>query len=221
MGRPTSLPRTGRDNGAYAQPCYCDRRLTQFRRWLTARNPEPRQRFGLPGFAHVRLPRYSEEAPVNDPLYQEWIRFRCDQLSAARGQLRDCVKSLAPDAVVLANPAFPRQAAWANRLSFDPVSYGRHTDLVFADNGNFPRKEDEFIVSQVRACKVARACGYRVVSTAWEQNAAGPTVPDTPDKSALSVLESAAFGAVPGNIWALRPIGGGAGMGVDALLKAE
>jgi len=164
----------------------------------------------LAGFDHVRIPPHRELGSIRDPIYQEWVRFRCDALAKVMAELHDHVKSQSPEAVILANPAFPKDPACANSRSVSPALLGKSIDLMWAENGNFPRYEDGCIVSQIRAYKIGNACGYQVISTTWLRDEAGSSLalPHTREQIALFLAEAAAFGGVPGTNWALRSAGG-------------
>ena len=209
-------------DNSYSQPCYCERCQEAFRTWLTEHWPEPRDRFGLAGFDNVRIPPFREIGSIRDPIYQEWVRFRCDTLARVMAELHDHIKSQNPDAVILANPAFPKDPACANSRSVSPVLFGKSIDLMWAENGNFPHYEDGCIVSQIRAYKIANACGYQVISTTWLRDEAGSSLalPHTREQIELFVAEAAAFGGIPGTNWALRSAGGDRVINDDQGLRA-
>ena len=209
-------------DNSYAQPCYCPRCQQAFRAWLTERFPEPRDRFGLASFESVRIPPYREIGSVRDPVYQEWVRFRCHALAAVMEELNGHIKSQNPDAAILANPAFPKDPACANARSVSPVLMGKSIDLMWAENGNFPRFEDGCVVSQIRAYKIANACGYQIISTTWLRGQAGSALalPHTREQIELFVAEAAAFGGIPGTNWALRAAGGDRVINDDEQLRA-
>lgn len=205
---------------AVAAPCHCARCLNRFREWLTQRHPEPRSRFGLTTFAHVRFPPDLPKDPLHDPLTQEWIRFQHAQLTGALTELAGFVKATDPEAVVGIAPG-PASRPAGEIPPAAPFSRLEGVDLLLLENGDFPRKEGEFIVSQARAFKTGRAGGYRVLSAAWGPGGPGSAPLSDPDALQLSVLEAAAFGGAPGCPWALWPTGRGNGMAVDDRLRAE
>lgn len=201
----------------YAQPCYCPRCEQAFRAWLTKRHPRPQARFGRTSFADVKQPA-TEKAPgrIVDPLAQEWVRWRCESLAEYQGDLATHARRIKADVILLGNPAYPRDPNSAYARSVWAPWLGRHLDLMFAENGNFPGVEDGALISQVRACKYAAAVGYRVVSTVWKHNKlTGLGLPENEGEIALQVAESTANGALPGTNWALRPLGEGDRMRVE------
>jgi len=191
-------------DNTYAQPCYCDRCRVLFREYLE-KNVKDRKRLGFLGFKHVELPPYIEDYPrIADPLYQEWIRFRVESLTNAWRELYRHIKKINPELCMITNPAFPRTLGWANRLSLHPRAAGQYTDMMFAENGNFPCMDGDKHVSQIRAYKIGAACGYRVISTSWKHDADGIRCPANAQEVKLSLAEAAAFGGTVGATWALR-----------------
>ena len=191
-------------DNTYVQPCYCGRCRMLFREYLK-KNLQDEKRLGFLGFNHVELPPYVEDYTyIADPLYQEWIRFRVESLTNAWRELYLHIKKINPELGMITNPAFPRTLGWANRLSFHPRAAGTYTDMMFAENGNFPGMEGDKHVSQIRAYKIGAACGYRVIPTAWKHDAKGISCPANAQEVKLSLAEAAAFGGTVGATWALR-----------------
>ena len=192
----------------YCQPCYCPRCEEAFRAWMARRHPECRD--------VKQPPTESAPARIRDPLVQAWVRFRCESLAEYQGDLTAHARRLKPDVILLGNPAYPRDPNAAYARSVWPPLLGRQLDLMFAENGNFPGVDGGALISQVRACKLAAAVGYRVVSTVWKRNKeTGLSLPDTGDEIGLQIADSLANGAVPGANWALRPMGEGNRMRVE------
>ena len=195
-------------DNSYAGPCYCPRCKALFRKYLK-KNVTKQSRMGLINFSKVEFPLFANNsADINDPLYQEWIRFRVECLSDTWQELYRYVKSINPDLCVITNPAFPRSPGWANRLSVHPHSFGRFTDLMFAENGNFPCMRGKNPITQIRAFKTSEACGYRVIPTAWLSDKKEVSrCPENGQEVKLSLAEAAAFGGIVGTTWALRTSG--------------
>jgi hypothetical protein len=203
-------------DNSYCEPCYCPRCEAAFRKWLARRYPDPRRYFGMSTFAQVREPPTTTATRITDPLAQAWVRFRCESLADYHRDITQYARTLRPDVLLLANPAYPRGADGPYRRSVWGPWLGRHLDLMFAENGNFPGLDNGAVVSQIRAYKYGTACGYRVVSTTWRRGAeSGLGLPDTAEAIALQVTEAAAYGGVPGTNWALRPQGNGNRMRID------
>jgi len=198
-------------DNSYAQPCYCEVCQKKFRKYLEEKYPsrnERIERFGLPHFKHMRIPPFQAQGPIRDPLRQEWIRFRCLSLSNVWREIYLFIKKINPDIVILSNPAYPRgMSNWANERSIDPSQMGRWHDLMFAENGNFPRVENGYLITQIRAYKSGRAAGYGVISTTWlySKSEKEGALPSKEEQVELSLAEAAAFGGIVGTNWALRP----------------
>ena len=201
----------------YCEPCYCSRCERAFRAWLTKRYPKPQERFGCASFDEAKQPAAEKNPPrVTDPLAQEWVRWRCESLAEYQGELAAHARRIKPGVILLGNPAYPRDPNSAYARSVWAPLLGRQLDLMFAENGNFPGVDGGALISQVRACKLAAAVGYRVVSTVWKRNKeTGLSLPDTGDEIGLQIADSLANGAVPGANWALRPMGEGNRMRVE------
>jgi hypothetical protein len=201
----------------YNAPCYCPRCQRAFREWLKGHYSSPRDRFGLPSFDHVRLPpTRSSPGTIQDPLVQDWVRYRCDALDDYNQDLADYARSLRRDVILLNNPGHPRAFDEPYRIGVWAPGVGRNMTLMFAENASFPGMDEGVLCSQIRACKDAAAIGYRIVSTTWRRGAeSGLGLPDKAREVALQVAESAAFGAIPGTNWALRSTGPGDQMRID------
>jgi hypothetical protein len=123
---------------------------------------------------------------------------------------------LRPNVILLGNPAHPRSLDGPYKRSVWAPLVGRHLNLMFAENGNFPGLVDGTLISQIRAYKQAAAVGYRVISTTWQRGReTGQGLPETAEQVGLQVAEAAAFGGIPGTNWALRPLGDGDRMRID------
>jgi len=200
----------------YAEPCYCPRCEQAFRQWLVRRYPDPRRFFGMSTFDQVRQPPTTTAGRIQDPLVQAWVRFRCEGLGEYHRDITQYARSLRTEVILLGNPAHPRTVDGPNRRSVWGPWVGRHLDLMFAENGNFPGILDGAVVSQIRAYKQGAAVGYRVVSTTWRRGReTGLALPDTPEAIQLQVAEAAAYRGVPGTNWSLRPLGEGNRMRID------
>ncbi|MCX7825116.1 MAG: hypothetical protein N2689_06120, partial [Verrucomicrobiae bacterium] len=147
---------------------------------------------------------------------QEWVRFRCESLADYHAELCNHARRIRPNVILLGNPAYPRDLNSPYARSVWPVQLGRHLNLMFAENDNFPGIENGVLVSQIRAYKHAAAAGYRVISTVWRRNKlTGQGLPDTAAEIALQIAEAAANNGLPGTNWALRPTGDGDRMRID------
>ena len=198
----------------YCEPCYCQRCEQAFRSWMARRRPDCRD---------VKQPP-TEKTPkrITDPVVQEWVRWRCESLAGYQGDLAAHARRIKPDVILLGNPAFPRDPNGAYKRSVWAPWIGRHLNLMFAENSNFPGIEDGTLISQVRASKYCTAIGYRVVSTVWKRNKLTDLgLPNTAEAIGLQIAEAAANDALPGTNWALRPLGEGNRMRVERPVLRE
>ncbi len=202
----------------YAQPCYCDTCEQAFRAWLTERFPNPREHFGLASFDHVRQPPPRQRpGAIRDPLERAWVRFRCEGLAEFHEEITTHARAIRPGVLLCGNPAYPRRPHAAYENSVWAPLLGRHLDLMFAENGNFPGINGGALVSQIRGYKQGGAVGYRVISTTWRRgDASTPSgLPETAAEVELQVAEAAANGGIPGSNWALRPLNDGSLIRID------
>ncbi|MDD5697400.1 MAG: beta-galactosidase [Victivallaceae bacterium] len=193
-------------DNADAKPCYCENCRGLFRDYLKKKINDER-RLGFLDFNHIELPLYDENcARIDDPLYQEWICFRVESLTNAWRELYLHIKKINPDLGMITNPSFPRAFGWANDRSFHPRAAGKYTDMMWAENSNFPTVAGDKHISQIRAYKIGRACGYRVISTSWKHHDRNGDLrcPISGREVQLCLAEDAAFGGTIGTTWALR-----------------
>jgi hypothetical protein len=151
--------------------CRCSRCITGFHAFLRQRYPTREQalrRFGLPDVEWIRVNEWESAsqpdslATLDDPVLQEWVRFRCESLARHAGALYDYAKSLNPAVAVLFNikGLYSFNRYWANAV-YHPL-YAGHIDVMAFDTGGYDARLDATtgaLVSQVRSYKVARRLG--------------------------------------------------------------
>jgi hypothetical protein len=126
------------------------------------------RRFGLPDVDWIKpnewdTPEQPDElAVINDPVLQEWVRFRCESLADYADDLSDYVKSLNPNCSVLMNikGVYSWNRYWANAV-YHPL-YAGHVDVLAFDTGGYDARIDAktgALVSQIRSYKMARLIG--------------------------------------------------------------
>jgi hypothetical protein len=150
------------------QSCRCPRCLRAFHDFLRKRYPTAetvRRRFGLPDVDWIQpnewaFPTQPDGINVlNDPVLQEWVRFRCESLAHYANDLYDGVKSLNPNVSVLFNikGVYSFNRYWANAV-YHPL-FANHIDVMSFDTGGYDARIDSHtgaLVSQIRSYKVAR-----------------------------------------------------------------
>ena len=151
--------------------CRCPRCLKAFRDFLRQKYPTPeavRRRFGLPDVDWIQVNEWASPTQpdglteLNDPVLQEWVRFRCESLARHAGALHDYIKSLNPDVSVYFNikGVYSYNRYWANAV-YHPLFAG-HLDVLAFDTGGYDARIDSgtgALVSQIRSYKMARGLG--------------------------------------------------------------
>lgn len=99
---------------------------------------------------------------LNDPVLQEWVRFRCESLARYANDLSDYVKSLNPAVAVHFNikGVYSFNRYWTNAV-YHPL-YDKKVDVISFDTGGYEARLDKTtgaLVSQIRSYKVARNLG--------------------------------------------------------------
>ena len=148
--------------------CRCPRCMKAFTEFLRTRYPDKEQvarRFGQPDVNAVQIkPWNSPDAPgkltsLDDPILQEWVRFRCQTLADSAADLYGYVKSQNPDVACLLNikGLYSFNRYWAAGV-YHPM-FTNAIDIMAFDTGGYDARIDPStgaLVSQIRSYKVAR-----------------------------------------------------------------
>jgi hypothetical protein len=99
---------------------------------------------------------------INDPVLQEWVRFRCESLAKYANDLYDYVKSLDPGVAVHFNikGVYSFNRYWTNAV-YHPL-FANRIDILSFDTGGYEARIDPgtgALVSQIRSYKMARHLG--------------------------------------------------------------
>jgi len=151
--------------------CRCPRCIAAFHDYLRQKYPTKEsvlRRFGLPDVDWIVPNEWDEAAQpdslavLNDPVLQEWTRFRCESLAHYADDLSDYVKSLNPNVAVLMNikGVYSFNRYWANAV-YHPLFAG-HVDILAFDTGGYDARIDAktgALVTQIRSYKMARLIG--------------------------------------------------------------
>lgn len=181
--------------------CACENCQAAFRNFLAARHPEPRERFGLPHFRHVRIP---EAFSFKDPIWQEWIRFRMDLMGRRLREMRAYIHAKKRGAAMVTYEDCP--ALWRKDRTRLLPDTGDYLDLAIAENHEMPQVLKGELVTKVRHLKEATAIGQIGLSTDWlRTEKGGITLPTEPRPVELDMAECLATGGhVCTATWALR-----------------
>ena len=156
---------------AEPKSCHCSRCIRAFHEGLKRKYPtkeEAMRRFGLPDTDWLQAPEWDSSAPpenvsaLNDPVLQEWVRFRCESLARYADDLSDYVKSLNPATAVHFNikGLYSFNRYWTNAV-YHPL-YDKKVDVISFDTGGYEARLDKStgaLVSQIRSYKAARNLG--------------------------------------------------------------
>jgi glycosyl hydrolase family 42 (putative beta-galactosidase) len=151
--------------------CRCPRCAKAFIEFLRARYSTPEavhRRFGLPDVESVSVAQWeTPDQPaaltaLNDPVLQEWTRFRCQSLANYTGDLYDHARGLSPGVAVLLNikGIYSYNRCWTNAV-YHPLFAGR-IDIMAFDTGGYDEHIDAgtgALISQIRSYKTARQLG--------------------------------------------------------------
>lgn len=138
-----------------------------FRAYLQKKftSEELKQRLGFGDVTYVEPPLF--EGPlstIDDPLFQEWIDFRCQQLADFYGEMARYIRSLDPEVAVENNPH--SGGSGVNTMWEQGIDYPRllaHTDIVWTEEGNEAQvTEDGILLSKIRTYKQATRLGNKI-----------------------------------------------------------
>jgi len=159
-----------------------------FRNFLRKKySPEElKQRFGFTDVRYVLPPRYDRPLrAINDPLFQEWADFRCQQLSDYYGEMERVLRQLNPEVAVECNPhsgISGRNTIWEQGVDYPRLL--SHLDAVFTEEGDDAGiRPDGIMVSRIRSFKMAATLHNTLFDSAGGS-----------DGNTLQMAESMAFG---------------------------
>jgi hypothetical protein len=190
--------------------CHCPACQDAFRAYLARTVRNPARDLGVRDLAAVTIPR--AERP-REPLFQAWIRFRCDEVGTSLRRIAEHARARQPGILVAANIGLGSH----QRHTLDNGNWLSNLgvlDYTYAENGLFPAWTGDRIVSQHFPMKSAVAAGTRVVPGASPGGRSRlyprPALP-TPRQLRRVFAESALMGAhAVGGPWGLRGENAGA-----------
>ena len=150
------------DNYEGGAPGYEPYSVAQFRQYLENKyTPEERRkRFGFSAvnFMEPPPPPPTPDAYNGDPLYQDFIDYRCETLADTYRELAELARSLNPDVMLECNPG---GYVGELNLGVDGLSSVDHTLLapwggVFTDEGEPCRLENGIMISRFRSQMLGR-----------------------------------------------------------------
>ena len=185
--------------------CQCENCRGKFREFLR-RKYTPQQlkrRLGFSSLDGIVPPPFAVEGRgpdpkrlerINDPLQQEWLDFRCDEVARMYGELCDYARELKPDIALECNPVNTAlNTAYLRGVDIPRVV--RHGHYFWVEDGNGARVEaDGRMISHIRTFKIARTL---------DNGAFSYTADSDPRLTCLRTAEAMAFnldciGPIPG-----------------------
>jgi len=141
--------------------------IKNFRTYLKNKyDPEMlKKRFGFADVTYIEPP--ITDAPmstINDPLFQEWTDFRCQQLADFYGIMSRYIRELNSEVAIINNPH--RGLSGRNTMWEQGVDYPRllsHTDAMWTEEGDAATVDkDGVLISKIRTYKMARTLNNRI-----------------------------------------------------------
>lgn len=183
-----------------APACYCPRCVELFREYLSDKIPDPEERFGILNFKHVLPPVMKTGYGENqDPLYQQWVNFRCERVSALYQRLYNFAKSCNPSAIFSGNIQNIRRRDMAGTAALDMADMADCFDLFVSQSGNAPGLDDGCIINRVREMKLSKALKTPILALC-DDDAGAPE-----EKYVLTLMEDAVFGGIPTDRTIMKP----------------
>jgi hypothetical protein len=170
--------------------------IQQFRSYLTSKYQpsELKIRLGFSDVRYVIAPKL--EAPlrtIDDPLFQEWTGFRCDQLSQYYAEMSSYIRSINPSVTIDNNPS--SGMAGQNIIWRQGVDYPRllrTVDIAWTEEGdNAGVSSSGVLVSKIRTYKAAAIMNKRIFCSTY--GAVGAWGHEQGGGSLLQMAESMAY----------------------------
>ena len=125
------------------------------------------RRLGFSKADQVLPPRYDKPlGAINDPLFQEWADFRCQQLNSYYAELAGFIRGLNPKVAIAANPhsgISGKNTVWDQGVDYPGLL--PWMDITWTEEGNEAGVNAEgVLVSKIRTYKMATSLGRRVLT---------------------------------------------------------
>ncbi len=148
--------------------CHCEYCRELFRAYLRTRysSAQLRLRFGFTRLDDVIPPPYDLWAPpvriaeLDNPLMQEWARFRAASLAQRYGEYDNYIHRLNPQVALEGNPNLNFSLNKGFSQGVDPAQLLEHGDIVWSEEPNHAEwTSDGRLVSKIRSFKAVRSMG--------------------------------------------------------------
>jgi hypothetical protein len=143
--------------------------VKHFREFLQKKyTPEVlKKRLGFSNVSYVEPPPFSATVSrIDDPLTQEWIDFRCQQLADYYKEMADYIRSLNPQTAVECNPhgLGGINTMWTQSVDFPRLI--KHLDYFVTEGEATQVTEDNILLSRIRSFKMGRVNDTRLFTVA-------------------------------------------------------
>lgn len=142
--------------------------IEHFRKYLTGKYSSDmlEKRLGFSDVRYVEPPQYHlPMSKIDDPLFQEWTDFRCQQLADYYGEMKQYIQSLNSAVVIDVNP---HGMDGTNSMWNQSIDYPRllnNTEFFWTEGEKTFLSDDGVLISKIRSYKMARSLGNRVFVT--------------------------------------------------------
>jgi hypothetical protein len=143
--------------------------VKRFREYLQSNYSvaELKERLGFSNVQYVLPPVIERpEVVINDPLFQLWTDFRCQQLNRYYAEMQGYVHGLNPAAVIDSNPS--SGMAGTNTIWEQGISYPGlfpHMEISWTEEGNYAGvTPDGILVSKIRTYKTGSILGTQIIT---------------------------------------------------------
>ncbi|MCK9412580.1 MAG: beta-galactosidase trimerization domain-containing protein [Prolixibacteraceae bacterium] len=143
--------------------------IKNFRTYLKNKyTPEMlKKRFGFSNVKYVEPPKINQSlSTINDPLFQEWTDFRCQQVADYYGEMGEYIRKLNPEVAVECNPhgLSGKNTMWEESVDFPRILV--HTDFFWTEGEETSLADDGVLISKIRTFKMAQTLDNRVFTYA-------------------------------------------------------
>lgn len=176
--------------------CRCKNCRQDFTKFLKRRYGDDsracRRRFGHTHIEAIEPPGLTAipsvpSGMITNPVWQEWIIFRCTWTTRVVREISEYVYQLNPEVAIIANNGVQAKENLALMQSADLVSLGKYLDILINESGYHPRITDEgCIIQQAREYKMTLETGC----FGWTHV---DTYGSTPYKLRVEMAHAAAF----------------------------
>jgi hypothetical protein len=148
------------------ESCHCAYCTRGFRKFLKDKYPAGSrlERFGFENLDYVNPPVWNRGNPpekmqaIRDPVIQEWVAYRCHQMSEALREVGGYARSLNPEVAIEVNPHGITGGNRAWEAGLDHTQFLKWTDAFWTEEPNEPGlTTDGRLITRIRSYKLARA----------------------------------------------------------------